>query len=51
MRRGGKATLLRCMNGLETIQSGEIDVCGHRVSLPGKLNRRGDLRVRSRAYG
>jgi polar amino acid transport system ATP-binding protein len=36
----GKSTLLRCMNGLETIQSGEIDVCGHRVSLPGKLNRR-----------
>jgi polar amino acid transport system ATP-binding protein len=36
----GKSTLLRCMNGLETIQSGEIDVCGHRVSLPGKLDRR-----------
>jgi polar amino acid transport system ATP-binding protein len=35
----GKSTLLRCMNGLETIQSGEIDVCGHRVSLPGKLDK------------
>jgi polar amino acid transport system ATP-binding protein len=39
----GKSTLLRCMNGLETIQSGEIDVCGHRVSLPGKLDK-GQLR-------
>jgi len=36
----GKSTLLRCLNGLERIQSGEIDVCGHRVSLPGKLDRR-----------
>ncbi|MCE5312096.1 MAG: amino acid ABC transporter ATP-binding protein [Nitrospiraceae bacterium] len=24
----GKSTLLRCINGLETFQSGEIDVCG-----------------------
>lgn len=24
----GKSTLLRCVNGLETFQSGEIDVCG-----------------------
>ena len=39
----GKSTLLRCMNGLESIKSGEIDVCGHRVSLPGKLNK-GQLR-------
>jgi polar amino acid transport system ATP-binding protein len=27
----GKSTMLRCINGLERIQRGEIDVCGHRV--------------------
>jgi len=36
----GKSTLLRCINGLEVIQEGEIDVCGQKVNLPGKLNRR-----------
>jgi polar amino acid transport system ATP-binding protein len=36
----GKSTALRCVNRLETIQSGHIDVCGHRVDDP-KL----DLRV------
>jgi polar amino acid transport system ATP-binding protein len=34
----GKSTLLRCMNGLETIQGGEIVICGHEVS-GGKSNR------------
>ncbi|WPE22669.1 amino acid ABC transporter ATP-binding protein [Shinella zoogloeoides] len=27
----GKSTALRCMNGLETIDSGEIDICSHRL--------------------
>ncbi len=31
----GKSTLLRCINGLETIQSGEIQLMGDRVSGPG----------------
>ncbi len=31
----GKSTLLRCMNGLETIDSGEIRIHGNRVSGPG----------------
>jgi polar amino acid transport system ATP-binding protein len=34
----GKSTLLRCMNGLETIQGGEIVICGHDVG-GGKSNR------------
>jgi polar amino acid transport system ATP-binding protein len=28
----GKSTLLRCINGLETIQSGRIEVAGHKVT-------------------
>ncbi|GAC1424982.1 MAG: amino acid ABC transporter ATP-binding protein [Burkholderiaceae bacterium] len=28
----GKSTLLRCMNALETVDNGEITVCGHEVS-------------------
>ncbi|HEY9345927.1 MAG TPA: ATP-binding cassette domain-containing protein, partial [Inquilinus sp.] len=27
----GKSTALRCVNRLETIQSGHIEVCGHKV--------------------
>ncbi|HEY9280799.1 MAG TPA: amino acid ABC transporter ATP-binding protein [Eoetvoesiella sp.] len=27
----GKSTALRCINGLEAIQSGEIEVCGHKA--------------------
>jgi ABC-type polar amino acid transport system ATPase subunit len=30
----GKTTLLRCMNGLESIDSGSIDIAGHRI-VPG----------------
>jgi polar amino acid transport system ATP-binding protein len=36
----GKSTALRCINRLEVIQSGEIEVCGHRVDNPAL-----DLRV------
>lgn len=30
----GKSTALRCINRLETVQGGAIEVCGHRVSDP-----------------
>jgi polar amino acid transport system ATP-binding protein len=30
----GKSTALRCINRLETIQGGSIEVCGHRVEAP-----------------
>ncbi|MGH6763957.1 MAG: amino acid ABC transporter ATP-binding protein [Phyllobacterium sp.] len=30
----GKSTALRCINRLETIQGGSIEVCGHRVEEP-----------------
>ncbi|MET4296086.1 ABC-type polar amino acid transport system ATPase subunit [Bradyrhizobium sp. LB8.2] len=32
----GKSTLLRCIAGLETIQAGKIEICGHEVGRPGK---------------
>ncbi len=35
----GKSTALRCINALETIEQGSIDVCGHAVHDP-KLDRR-----------
>ena len=35
----GKSTLLRCIAGLETIQAGRIEVCGHLVGRPGKAAR------------
>ena len=31
----GKSTALRCINALERIQGGEIEVCGHKVHDPG----------------
>ena len=42
----GKSTALRCINRLETIQDGSIEVCGHRVEDP-KL----DLRTLRRDIG
>jgi len=35
----GKSTLLRCIAGLETVQAGTIEVCGHRVGRPGSAAR------------
>ena len=35
----GKSTLLRCIAGLETIQAGTIEVCGHPVGRPGSAAR------------
>lgn len=32
----GKSTFLRCLNGLETIDSGHIEVCGHEVNTTSK---------------
>ncbi|MFM7413257.1 MAG: ATP-binding cassette domain-containing protein, partial [Planctomycetota bacterium] len=28
---GGKSTLLRCLNGLESFEAGTIDIAGHRL--------------------
>jgi polar amino acid transport system ATP-binding protein len=36
----GKSTLLRCMNALESIEGGELNVCGHDVGAPSRLARR-----------
>src|SRR5450830_1735077 len=33
-----KSTLLRCLNGLVRIDSGDINVCGHDIHHPDKLN-------------
>ena len=35
----GKSTLLRCVAGLESIQGGDIEVCGHPVGRPGSAAR------------
>lgn len=36
----GKSTFLRCLNGLESVDSGEIEVAGHRMSRkPAELRR------------
>ena len=35
----GKSTLLRCIAGLESIQGGNIEVCGHEVGRPGSAAR------------
>src|SRR5258707_1583455 len=35
----GKSTLLRCIAGLETVQGGRIEVCGHPVGRPGAAAR------------
>jgi polar amino acid transport system ATP-binding protein len=35
----GKSTLLRCIAGLETVQGGRIEVCGHEVGRPGSAVR------------
>jgi polar amino acid transport system ATP-binding protein len=36
----GKSTALRCINGLETIQQGEIEVCGHHVHQDEHIDKR-----------
>ncbi len=41
---GGKSTFLRCLNGLETFQSGEVRVGEHRLE-PGDQNRAANARL------
>jgi polar amino acid transport system ATP-binding protein len=36
----GKSTLLRCMNALESIEGGQVNVCGHDVGARDKLSLR-----------
>ena len=47
---GGKSTLLRCLNGLNTFDSGEIQVGPHRLH-PGEFQRRGDVQPVRRSFG
>ncbi|MCC7276359.1 MAG: amino acid ABC transporter ATP-binding protein, partial [Alphaproteobacteria bacterium] len=35
----GKSTMLRCINGLEDIQGGTIEICGHQVGRPGSWDK------------
>jgi len=42
----GKSTMLRCINGLERIQAGSIEVAGHRIGPEG-----GDLRALRKEVG
>lgn len=48
----GKSTALRCINRLETVDSGEIEVCGHKVHAPNlELRRlRGDVGIVFQSY-
>ncbi|PWL17566.1 amino acid ABC transporter ATP-binding protein [Falsochrobactrum shanghaiense] len=48
----GKSTLLRCLNGLEKINSGEIEIAGHKVtSDPAQLRRlRKDVGIVFQSY-
>ncbi|WP_281024280.1 amino acid ABC transporter ATP-binding protein [Methylovirgula sp. 4M-Z18] len=49
----GKSTALRCVNGLEPINSGTIDVCGHRLgggSAPDLRNVRKDVGIVFQSY-
>jgi polar amino acid transport system ATP-binding protein len=47
---GGKSTLLRCLNGLNTFDSGEIQVGPHRIA-PGSRNGRSDIDPIRRSFG
>ena len=47
---GGKSTLLRCLNGLNTFDAGEILVGPHRL-VPGAVNRAGDVQKVRQSFG
>jgi polar amino acid transport system ATP-binding protein len=47
---GGKSTLLRCLNGLNTFDGGEIEIGPHRLS-PGPCRRAGEVRQVRRSFG
>jgi glutamine transport system ATP-binding protein len=47
---GGKSTLIRCLNGLNTFDAGEIEVGPHRLA-PGSGNRSRDVHQVRRSFG
>jgi len=47
---GGKSTLIRCLNGLNTFDAGEIQVGPHRLSA-GTRNRRADVQQVRQSFG
>src|SRR5213592_4983542 len=47
---GGKSTLIRCLNGLNTFESGEIQVGPHRL-LPGGHRNGGTVKQVLRSFG
>jgi ABC-type polar amino acid transport system ATPase subunit len=47
---GGKSTLIRCLNGLNTFDAGEIQVGPHRL-VPGSRNRRSEVQQVRRSFG
>jgi len=47
---GGKSTLIRCLNGLNTFDSGEIEVGPHRL-VAGSRNHRGDVQQVRQSFG
>ena len=47
---GGKSTLIRCLNGLNEFDAGEIEVGPHRL-LAGSRNRRSDIQQVRRGFG
>jgi ABC-type polar amino acid transport system ATPase subunit len=47
---GGKSTLLRCLNGLNTFDAGDIQVGPHRL-VPGSRNQRSEVQQVRRSFG
>jgi ABC-type polar amino acid transport system ATPase subunit len=47
---GGKSTLLRCLNGLNTFDAGDIQVGPHRF-VPGSRNQRSEVQQVRRSFG
>src|SRR5438132_8305485 len=47
---GGKSTLLRCLNGLNTFDAGEIQVGPHRL-VPGSRSIRSEVQQVRRSFG
>src|SRR3954465_10130166 len=47
---GGKSTLIRCMNGLNTFDAGDIQVGPHRL-VPGSRNARADVQQVRQSFG
>lgn len=47
---GGKSTLIRCLNGLNTFDAGEIEIGPHRLA-PGERNPRSEVALVRRSFG